>query len=126
IGAHIWLGVSVENHMHVDRIDYLRQIDCPVKFISFEPLIGSIGEVDLTDIQWAIIGGESGPNYRPVKEEWIQEIIKQCEKQNVRIFFKQWGGFRPTSNGRVINGRTYDEFPEPQLQIQKQELVIQS
>jgi len=125
IGSHIWLGVTIENRQHTDRIDYLRRIDCPIRFISFEPLIGSVGEIDFTGIHWAIIGGESGPRYRPVKEEWIQEIIKQCEEQNVKIFFKQWGGFRPKSNGRIINGRTYDEFPDP-IDLKKHQVLIQS
>ena len=126
IAKHIWLGVSVENQKNVYRVDHLRRIDCPIKFVSFEPLIGSVGKVDLTNIQWAIIGGESGSNYRAVREEWIQEIIEQCEEQKVRIFFKQWGGFRPTSNGRVINSRTYDEYPERQeLKGSKHELLIQ-
>ncbi len=124
IGSHIWLGITIENRQHIDRIDYLRSVDCPIRFISFEPLIGSVGEIDFTGIHWAIIGGESGPNYRSVKEEWIQEIIGQCEEQNVKIFFKQWGGFRPKSNGRIINGRTYDEFPDP-MDLQKHEMLIQ-
>lgn len=111
IEDHIWLGTSVENRRNIHRIDSLRKIDCPIKFISFEPLIGSVGNVNLSGIQWVIIGGESGPNFRPVKEFWIQDIITQCEEQNVKIFFKQWGGIRPKSGGRVINGKTYDEYP---------------
>lgn len=121
IDENIWLGTSVENKKNVYRIDFLRKINCAIKFVSFEPLIGSVGKIDLTDIQWVIIGGESGPKYRPVKEEWIQEIISQCEEQNVKVFFKQWGGFRPKSQGREINGRTYDEFPK----IKPRKLLIQ-
>ena len=124
INNHIWLGTSIENKRNVFRINYLRKINCPIKFISFEPLIGSVGKVDLTDIQWVIIGGESGPNFRPVKEKWIQDIISQCKDQNVKIFFKQWGGFRPKSNGREINGRTYDEFPH--IKQKKTVLLIES
>jgi protein gp37 len=112
IDDNIWLGTSVENKKNVYRIDHLRKIECAIKFVSFEPLIGSVGKIDLTNIQWVIIGGESGPKYRPVKEEWVQEIISQCKEQNVKVFFKQWGGFRPKSHGREINGRTYDEFPK--------------
>ena len=121
IDEHIWLGTSVENKKNVPRIDYLRKINCPIKFVSFEPLIGSVGKIDLTNIQWVIIGGESGPKYRPVKEEWIQEIISQCREQDVKVFFKQWGGFRPKSNGREINGRTYSEFPK----LKSRKLLIQ-
>ncbi len=124
IDSNIWLGTSIENKKNVYRMDYLRKINCAIKFVSFEPLIGSVGKIDFTNIQWAIIGGESGPNYRPVKEKWIQEIISQCEEQNVKVFFKQWGGFRPKSNGREINGRTYDEFPV--LKQKKKQLLIQS
>ena len=121
IDQHIWMGTSVENKKNVNRIDHLRKINCPIKFVSFEPLIGPVGKVDLTNIQWVIIGGESGPKFRPVKKEWIQEIISQCKEQNVKVFFKQWGGFRPKSNGRVINGRTYSQFPK--IKQQKQLLV---
>lgn len=112
VDQHIWLGTSVENKKNVGRLDQLRKINCPIKFVSFEPLIGSVGKVNLDNIQWAIIGGESGPNFRPVLKEWIEEIIEQCKEQNVKIFFKQWGGYYPNSNGRVIGGQTYSQFPE--------------
>jgi len=111
IPPHIWMGVSVENEDYVERIDDLRNVKCHTRFISFEPLIGSVGKVNLKKIDWAIIGGESGFDYREVKEEWIMDIIKQCKKQKVAVFFKQWGGIRPKSGGRTINGRTYDEYP---------------
>lgn len=112
IPAHIWMGVSVENEDYVWRINDLRKVKCKTRFISFEPLLGSVGKVDLTGIDWAIIGGESGVGFRPVQKEWIQDIIKQCTKQKVSVFFKQWGGIRPKSGGREINGRIYDEYPE--------------
>ena len=111
IPAHIWMGTSVENEDNVGRIDELRKVKCDVRFISFEPLLGSVGEVNLDGINWAIIGGESGFGFRPVKKEWIMEIKRQCRKQKVKVFFKQWGGIRPKSGGRMINGRTYDEYP---------------
>jgi len=111
IPSHIWMGVSVENKGTVWRIDELRKVDCKSRFISFEPLLGEIGRVDLTGIDWAIIGGESGVGYREVKGEWISNLIRECEEQNVPVFFKQWGGIRPKSNGREINGRTYDCYP---------------
>lgn len=112
IPAHIWMGVSVENADYVWRIDELRKVKCKTRFISFEPLLGPVGKVNLTGIDWAIIGGESGVGFRPVQKEWILDIIKQCTKQKVAVFFKQWGGTRPKSGGREINGRIYDEYPE--------------
>jgi len=112
IPPHIWMGVSVENENYKYRIDDLRDTKCHTRFLSIEPLIGSVGKLNLQKIDWVIIGGESGYNYREVKKEWILEIIKQCKKQNVAVFFKQWGGMRPKSGGRTINGRIYDEYPK--------------
>lgn len=124
IESHIWLGTSVENRRCTKRIIILQKVNVPIKFVSFEPLLGSIGDVDLTGIQWAIIGGESGPNYRPVKEEWVRELINTCHDQDVKVFFKQWGGFRPQSNGRMIDGKTYDEYPSaPKKRIRVAPLV---
>lgn len=111
IPPYIWLGVSIENEAYKWRIDDLRKVKCETRFLSIEPLLGPVGKLDLRKIDWVIIGGESGYGYRPVREEWILDIIKQCKKQNVAVFFKQWGGFRPKSGGRTINGRTYDEYP---------------
>lgn len=112
IPNHIWMGVSVENKDNAWRIDELRKVKCEVRFISFEPLVGSVGKVNLRKIDWAIVGGESGHEFRPVKKEWITEIIRQCREQKVRIFFKQWGGITPKAGGRLINGRSYDEYPK--------------
>lgn len=111
IPSYIWMGVSVENKDFKWRIDDLRKVKCETRFLSIEPLLGSVGKLDLQKIDWVIIGGESGYGYRPVKEEWILDIIKQCKKQKVAVFFKQWGGIRPKSGGRVIKSRTYDEYP---------------
>lgn len=111
ISPHIWMGVSVENSNYVWRIDDLRKVKCHTRFISFEPLLGSVGKIDLTGIDWAIIGGESGFGFRPIHKEWIKEIIIQCKKQNVAVFFKQWGGIRPKSGGRELDGKTYNEYP---------------
>lgn len=108
----IWMGVSVENNDVTWRIKELKKVKCSIRFISFEPLLEKINKVDLKGIDWAIIGGESGHNYRPVEKEWIQSLIKQCQKQNVKVFFKQWGGFRPKDGGRKINGRTYSGYPK--------------
>ncbi len=112
IPNHVWMGTTVENGDNVWRIDELRKVRCNVRFISFEPLIGSVGTVDLSGIDWAIIGGESGYGYRQVEKEWITEIIDQCKKQKVSVFFKQWGGIRPKSGGRKIDGKIYDEYPK--------------
>ena len=90
--SHIWCGVSVEDRAHVKRIDHLRDTNAALRFISFEPLLGPIGEVDLTRIHWAIVGGESGPNARPMDAFWVRELRDQCAEQGVAFFFKQWGG----------------------------------
>jgi len=111
IPNHIWMGVSVESSDYKWRIDELRKVKCHTRFISFEPLIAPIGKVNLKGMNWAIIGGESGYGFRDTKREWIMEIIKQCKKQKVAVFFKQWGGIRAKARGRTINGKTYDEYP---------------
>ncbi len=108
---HIWMGVTVENSDYKFRIDDLRKAKANVKFISFEPLIGNIGEVNLKGIDWVIVGGESGPGARPMKEEWVLEIKRQCGKYNVPFFFKQWGGVRKKKNGRTLLNKTWDEMP---------------
>jgi len=114
IPPHIWMGTSVENADFKWRIDALRQVKCHTRFLSIEPLLGYMGKLDLTDVDWVIIGGESGANFRPVSKEWITDIIKQCKKQRVAVFFKQWGGFRPKSGGRKLDGKTYDQYPKIQ------------
>ncbi|MDD4089163.1 MAG: phage Gp37/Gp68 family protein [Tissierellia bacterium] len=108
---NIWLGVTVENHKYKHRIDQLRQVPAKIRFISFEPLIGDIGAVDLHDIHWAIIGGESGPDSRPILEEWVLNIKEQCEEQNVAFYFKQWGGKNKKKAGRELLGQVWDEYP---------------
>ena len=108
---HIWLGTSVELAMYKNRIDTLRNVAVKTRFISFEPLLGPIGEVDLRGIAWAIAGGESGPNHRPVMADWIREIREQCHEQGVSFFFKQWGGRTPKSGGRLLDGREWNEYP---------------
>ena len=109
--GHIWLGVSVENESKKNRIHHLQQINSDARFISFEPLLGPVGSVDLSGIAWVIVGGESGPAARPMMQYWATELRDQCLKANVAFFFKQWGGFRPKSGGRLLNGRTWDDFP---------------
>ena len=108
---NIWCGTSVESPEFLHRIDELRKVNAQVRFVSFEPLLAAIGDVNLRGIHWAIIGGESGPNYRPVQENHIKSLIEQCEAQNVKIFFKQWGGRFPKEHGNTINNRKYEEYP---------------
>lgn len=109
---HIWLGVSVEDAKNAVRIKHLRAAPASVRFISFEPLIGTVGTVDLNGISWAIVGGESGPRARPMLEEWATDIRDQCRKAKVAFFFKQWGGIRPKSGGRELQGREWSQYPK--------------
>jgi protein gp37 len=108
---NIWFGVSVEDGSKRSRIRHLQETPAGVRFLSLEPLIGPIGKLDLTDIDWVIAGGESGPGARPMKAEWAREIRDQCKDAGVAFFFKQWGGFRPKSGGRELDGREWSQFP---------------
>lgn len=116
---NVWLGVSVENKAYgVPRIDSLRKVKATVRFLSVEPLLEDVGALDLTDIHWVIVGGESGPSARPMKPEWVESIRVQCEDQGALFFFKQWGGWGADGkrrskkhNGRQLNGRTWDSMP---------------
>ena len=108
---NIWMGVSVENEQYKHRIDWLKETNARVKFISFEPLIGSVGKIDLRGIDWAITGGESGPGARPMSPHWVIEIRNQCVAQKVPFFFKQWGGVQKKKAGRLLEGRVWDEMP---------------
>jgi len=112
---NVWLGTSVESGDFKARIDDLRRVPAQVRFISFEPLIGAIGRVDLADIHWAIIGGESGPRSRPMEAKWVDEIHTQCRKQKVAFFFKQWGGVNKKATGREFRRRTWDEYPNAMM-----------
>ena len=107
----VWLGTSVESEEYNFRINYLRKIKDHIKFISFEPLIASVGDANLRNIDWAIIGGESGPKSRPIEIEWVDEIKASCDKQGTAFFFKQWGGTNKKATGREYLGRTWDEYP---------------
>jgi len=109
---NIWMGVSVENQDFTYRIEHLRNTDAFIKFLSIEPLIGEIREMDLSGINWVIVGGESGPGARPMDEKWVLRIKDICNENNVPFFFKQWGGINKKKNGRLIEGRTWDEMPE--------------
>jgi protein gp37 len=108
---NVWMGVSVENAKVRGRIDDLRGTPAAVRFLSCEPLIGPLPNMNLDGIHWVIVGGESGPGARPMKEPWAQDILEQCQAKNVAFFFKQWGGVRKERFGRELNGRTYDEMP---------------
>ncbi|UTP40466.1 DUF5131 family protein [Phenylobacterium sp. LH3H17] len=109
--SNVWLGTSVENSEVLHRLEHLRETSAAVRFVSFEPLIGSVAGADLRDIHWAIVGGESGPRARPMLEEWVGEIYDRCEEASTAFFFKQWGGRNKKAAGRLLRGRTYDEMP---------------
>jgi len=108
----VWLGVSVEDRKYgLPRIEQLRDTPAAVRFLSIEPLLEDIGAVDLRGIHWVIVGGESGPRARPMEKAWVLSIKRQCREQKVPFFFKQWGGVQKSKAGRLLDGRTYDEFP---------------
>jgi protein gp37 len=108
---NVWLGVSIEDDRVVDRADILRQVPAAVRFLSLEPLLGPLPRLDLTGIDWVIVGGESGPDCRPMRKEWVLDLRDRCQAAGVPFFFKQWGGPTPKSGGRVLDGRTWDEMP---------------
>jgi protein gp37 len=108
---HIWMGVSVEEACAKSRIAHLRESPAAVRFLSVEPLIGPTGPMDLSGIHWVIAGGESGPRARPMQLEWARDVRDQCAAQGVPFFFKQWGGLRPKTGGRSLDGREWNEFP---------------
>ncbi|UAK26702.1 DUF5131 family protein [Sphingomonas nostoxanthinifaciens] len=110
---NVWIGTSVEDAAVLHRIDDLRATPAAVRFISFEPLIGSVAEADLDGIDWAIVGGESGPRSRAMPEEWVEEIEELCRDTGTAFFFKQWGGRNKKAAGRLFRGRTFDEMPAP-------------
>ncbi|MEA4876799.1 MAG: DUF5131 family protein [Aminobacterium sp.] len=110
---NLWLGTSVENKNVISRIDILKKIPATIRFVSFEPLIGSVGNVNLEDIDWAIVGGESGPRSRPLEEKWVDEVYHSCQKYGTLFFFKQWGGTNKKKAGRLYKGKTWDAMPTP-------------
>ena len=110
---NVWAGVSVETSQYAWRIDHLRRIPAAVRFISAEPLLGSLQSVSLENIHWVITGGESGPGFRECRVEWVRELREKCSTGRVAFFHKQWGGRTPKSGGRVLDGRTWDELPVP-------------
>jgi protein gp37 len=111
VPPHIWFGVSIEDAQAKSRICHLRIAPAAVRFLSIEPLIARLGRLDLSNIDWVIVGGESGPSSRPVHIDWIREIRDQCKESQVAFFFKQWGGIRPKSGGRQLDGQEWSQFP---------------
>jgi len=109
---NVWLGTSVENADVLGRLDDLRRVPATTRFVSFEPLIGPVTRADLTGVHWAIVGGESGPQARPMDERWVDEIEAQCRSVGAAFFFKQWGGIQKKRNGRTYRGKVWDELPE--------------
>lgn len=109
--ANVWAGTSIESQDYVWRVDQLRMVEAKVKFLSIEPLIGRIYNLDLTDIDWVIVGGESGPGHRPIDPTWVRDLRDQCVSEEVPFFFKQWGGLRSKSHGRLLDGKLWDQMP---------------
>jgi len=127
---NIWMGVSVEGEAELSRVDHLRATNAKVKFLSLEPLLGSLPSLDLAGIDWVIVGGESGPGAREMKEIWAVEILRKCRVANVPFFFKQWGGVNKKRAGRTLLHRTWDEYPavrakgQSGVQLSKEEAVL--
>jgi protein gp37 len=109
--SNLWMGVSIENADHLDRVEHLRTVPAAVRFLSLEPLLGPLPSLDLTGIDWVIVGGESGPNYRPIDLDWIRDLRDQCLDAHVAFFFKQVGGRTPKAGGRHLDGRVWDQMP---------------
>lgn len=108
---NVWMGVTVERSDYLYRIDHLRQTGAKTKFLSLEPLLGEINDIDLTNIDWVIVGGESGPNARPIAAEWVRDLRNQCLAAEVPFFFKQWGGVNKKKTGRLLDNRTWEQMP---------------
>jgi len=118
---NVWMGVSVEDRRVFHRILDLQKVPATVKFLSCEPLLGPLDALPLKGIHWVIVGGESGPQARPMKREWVEGILKQCQQEAVPFFFKQWGGVRKDLTGRLFGGRTYDEMPRTAARLEQAE-----
>lgn len=117
VPSHIWLGVSVEDRPALSRVKHLQQTNASVRFLSIEPLLDRVGKINLDGIHWVIAGGESGPNSRPTRLEWMREIRDQCIEDDVPFFFKQWGGIRPKTGGNELDGRTWFQYPNVELMV---------
>lgn len=110
--SHIWIGVSVETMQYQWRVDQLRKVPASIRFVSAEPLLGSLHDLNLSSIHWVITGGESGPGHRPCDPSWIRELRDRCQKEDIAFFFKQWGGRTPKAGGRLLDDQTWDEYPK--------------
>ncbi len=108
---NIWVGVTIENGDCIDRISYLKNVPAQVRFLSLEPLLSPLPNIDLSFIDWVIVGGESGPKARPISKKWVEDIQRQCQEEHIPFFFKQWGGVNKKKNGKILNGKTYTEMP---------------
>jgi protein gp37 len=108
---NVWMGVSIENRKFVHRADYLRQVPAAVRFVSAEPLLGPLDELALNELDWVIVGGESGPKHRPMKVGWARDLRDRCLEAEVPFFFKQWGGLRSKSGGRELDGQVWSQMP---------------
>ena len=117
---NVWMGITVEHDIYLKRIDYLRSIPSKIRFLSLEPLLGPLPELDLTNIDWVIVGGESGSGARPMDKVWVINICRQCHEKNVPFFFKQWGGVDKKKAGRLLNGQIYDERPNKAYKAQSE------
>lgn len=115
ISPNIWMGVTVEHQNYVNRIDYLRNIPAAVKFLSLEPLLSDLPDLNLFGIDWVIAGGESGPSARPIEKEWVRNIRDTCIKENIPFFFKQWGGFNKKAAGKTIDDKIWCQMPAFEL-----------
>jgi protein gp37 len=109
---NIWMGVTIESNDYVGRADDLRKVNAHIRFISLEPLLGPVPDLEFDGIDWVIVGGESGPSARPMKEKWVLDIKQRCENENKPFFFKQWGGVNKKKTGRLLQGKTWDNYPE--------------
>lgn len=117
--SNVWQGVTVENKEVISRIDDLRQTPAKTKFLSCEPLIGPLDNINLENIDWVIVGGESGPGARQIKEEWVKAIRDQCLEKNIAFFFKQWGGVQKHKTGKLLEGRIWDQYPKPKNEYEQ-------
>jgi len=115
VPSHIWYGVSIEDRSKLSRLRHLQGTPPGIRFLSVEPLIAPVGKLDLKGISWVIVGGESGPQARPIELDWVRDIRDQCQRQNIAFFFKQWGGIRPKQGGRTLDGREWNEFPHNKI-----------
>lgn len=109
---NVWMGVSIENTGTLYRVHDLQHVPSAVRFLSCEPLLGPLNHLPLEGIHWVIVGGESGPGARPMKSDWVDSILQQCQEQDIPFFFKQWGGVRKKRRGRVLHGKTYNDLPK--------------